>query len=60
MGGLVEEEAHEMVKDFKKKVLEGDNVIPMRDVFGVYVLNTLWSMLASIRYRLVTRRNKFD
>ena len=24
--------------------------MPMQDAFGVYVLNTLWSMMAGIRY----------
>lgn len=51
MSGLVEDEASELVKYFKARVAEGNNILPMRDAFGVYVLNTLWSMLAGIRYR---------
>ena len=51
MAGLVEDEAEELVKFFRKKVEGGKTVLPMRDAFGVYVLNTLWSMLAGIRYR---------
>lgn len=51
MGGLVEDEASELVKYFKNKVMEGNNILPMRDAFGVCVLNTLWTMLAGIRYR---------
>ncbi|KAK6627540.1 hypothetical protein RUM44_010018 [Polyplax serrata] len=50
MSGLVEDEASELVKYFKARVAEGNNILPMRDAFGVYVLNTLWSMLAGIRY----------
>lgn len=51
MAGLVEDEAEELVKYFRKKVEGGKTVLPMRDAFGIYVLNTLWSMLAGIRYR---------
>lgn len=54
MSGLVEDEASEMVKFFRKKLQSKDHIIPMRDAFGVYVLNTLWSMLAGIRYRYVS------
>lgn len=51
MGGLIEEEACELVKFFKEKTKNGRAIVSMRDIFGVYVLNTLWSMLAGIRYR---------
>jgi len=58
MSELVQEEAVQLVKMFESK-LEKEScsmngmtgaIVPMRDAFSVYVLNTLWSMLASIRY----------
>lgn len=51
MAGLVEDEASELVKFFRQRVAPQGTVMPMRDAFGVYVLNTLWTMLAGIRYR---------
>ncbi|XP_065199572.1 probable cytochrome P450 303a1 [Planococcus citri] len=55
MSDLVQTEAASLVEMFDQKLkLEADKkggvVVPMRDAFSVYVLNTLWSMLASIRY----------
>ncbi|KAK7571915.1 hypothetical protein V9T40_014387 [Parthenolecanium corni] len=58
MSELVEAEALQLLKMFEEKMKtdpsEFDGVkgtiVPMRDAFSVYVLNTLWSMLASIRY----------
>lgn len=58
MSELVQAEAEQLVNMFEEKLkknpcvfndIEG-TVMPMRDAFSVYVLNTLWSMLASIRY----------
>lgn len=51
MTDLLEDEAGEMVKHFKRQILEGNNVFAMRDAFGIYILNTLWTMMAGIRYR---------
>lgn len=47
MGELIEAEAAEMVTAFRKKV---GTEVAMHDAFGVYILNTLWSMMAGIRY----------
>jgi len=53
MSGLVEDEAAELVKYFRDRVKPNGTIMPMRDAFGISVLNTLWTMLASIRYRLI-------
>lgn len=54
MAELVQEEAVQLVDDFKKKIAMSKNgigeVFEMRDAFSVGVLNTLWSMMASKRY----------
>ncbi|BET00075.1 cytochrome P450 [Nesidiocoris tenuis] len=52
MAELVEHEAEHLVEYFKQKVnaQEGGAIIEMADAFGVNVLNTLWMMMASIRY----------
>ncbi|XP_047115409.1 probable cytochrome P450 303a1 [Schistocerca piceifrons] len=52
MAELVEAEAGELVAAMRSRVgtQETGAVVAMHDVFGVYVLNTLWSMLAGIRY----------
>lgn len=54
MAQLVEDEAVELVnvfiKKFKNKEENEGVIVQMHDVFGVSVLNTLWSMLAGIRY----------
>lgn len=54
MAGMVEDEAMELVKFYKQRVGPHGTVMPMRDAFGISVLNTLWTMLASIRYRYET------
>nr|CAD7588588.1 unnamed protein product [Timema genevievae] len=53
MGELIEAEAGQMVRMFREKLRDSPGpgaVVSMHDVFGVYVLNTLWSMMAGIRY----------
>lgn len=54
MAELVQEEAVQLVEDFKEKIAKSQNgngeVFEMRDAFSVGVLNTLWSMMASKRY----------
>lgn len=54
MAQLVEDEAVELVNVFIKKFKDKEEnegiIIQMNDAFGVSVLNTLWSMLAGIRY----------
>lgn len=55
MSDLVQIEATSLVNMFEEKLKFENNrnggvIVPMRDAFSVYVLNTLWSMLASIRY----------
>ncbi|PSN35367.1 putative cytochrome P450 303a1 [Blattella germanica] len=52
MSDLVEQEAEELVNSFRQRVngkKEGV-IVPMLDVFAVSILNTLWSMMAGIRY----------
>ncbi|KAJ9580644.1 hypothetical protein L9F63_024179 [Diploptera punctata] len=52
MSDLVEQEAEQLVQAFRQLKFTGTCVacMGMIDAFGVYVLNTLWSMLAGIRY----------
>ncbi|KAL1117155.1 hypothetical protein AAG570_004482 [Ranatra chinensis] len=56
MAELVELEATELVDMFKKKMSQGKDgeqpsaVIEMSGAFGLNVLNTLWMMMAGIRY----------
>lgn len=54
MAELVQEEAVQLVEDFKEKISKSKDgkgrVFEMRDAFNVGVLNTLWSMMASRRY----------
>ncbi|XP_039286576.1 probable cytochrome P450 303a1 [Nilaparvata lugens] len=54
MSGLVEEEALQMVALFKQRI-QGEKkqkgvVMEMNEAFGIFILNTLWTMLAGIRY----------
>lgn len=54
MSELVQDEAEQLVTNIYgqiSKIKDGKGkIIPMRDVFTVGVLNTLWSMMASKRY----------
>lgn len=53
MSGLTEDEAAALVETFDKRVGKNGKtgvLIEMSDAFNVNVLNTLWSMLAGIRY----------
>lgn len=53
MSSNVEEEAIEMVSLFKEKISKGKKggvIVEMNEAFGVFVLNTLWKMLAGLRY----------
>lgn len=54
MAELVQEEAVQLVDDFKAKIAKSKDgkgeIFEMRDAFSVGVLNTLWSMMASRRY----------
>ncbi|XP_073974032.1 probable cytochrome P450 303a1 [Rhodnius prolixus] len=52
MSELVENEAENLVQVFAQQVKanKGAAMIEMSDAFGVNVLNTLWMMMASIRY----------
>lgn len=53
MAELVRDEAEHLLADMSARV-KGDNnnsaLVQMNDAFNVYVLNTLWSMMAGIRY----------
>ncbi|XP_014246954.1 probable cytochrome P450 303a1 [Cimex lectularius] len=52
MAELVETEAEHLLSVFKENVNKGNGkaIVEMADAFGVNVLNTLWMMMASIRY----------
>lgn len=56
MAELVQEEAIQLVEEFKNKIAKSKdgkgNIFEMRDAFSVGVLNTLWSMMASKRYNV--------
>ncbi|KAK9500817.1 hypothetical protein O3M35_002007 [Rhynocoris fuscipes] len=52
MSELVETEAEHLVQSFVQQVksCNGKAIIEMSDAFGVNVINTLWMMMASVRY----------
>lgn len=53
MAEIIRAESEQLLSDMKKKCSVNNNnaaVVQMNDVFSVYVLNTLWSMMAGIRY----------
>lgn len=53
MSGLIEEETTNMVENLKNMIKSsGKNSIDcnMEKLFGIHVLNTLWTMLAGVRY----------
>lgn len=53
MAGLSEDEAAALVDTFEKRVGKNGKhgvLVEMSNAFNVCVLNTLWSMLAGIRY----------
>lgn len=49
---MIQNESEHLLNDFKMLVhrQNGRALVPMRDAFNVYVLNTLWTMMAGIRY----------
>jgi cytochrome P450 len=53
---IIEKEASHILQEFNEIVEKqnGHALIPMHSVFSVYILNTLWLMMAGIRY---TREN---
>lgn len=54
MSAMVEEEAENIIKYFKERMrATGGKVVEyeMETLFNVHVLNTLWTMLAGIRYK---------
>ncbi|KAK7864643.1 hypothetical protein R5R35_012415 [Gryllus longicercus] len=55
MSELIEGEARELVLSLRQQVTSPSNggsgaLVSMHNLFGVFVLNTLWSMMAGIRY----------
>lgn len=53
MSAMIEEETANMVKNIKELIEKsgGDSVdCNMEKLFGIHVLNTLWTMLAGVRY----------
>lgn len=49
---MIQNESEHLLDDFKMMLLRqnGRAMLPMRDAFNIYVLNTLWTMMAGIRY----------
>lgn len=49
---LIQSEANHLLNDIKSTVKEqgGKALMPMQNIFIVYILNTLWSMMAGIRF----------
>lgn len=54
---MIQNEAEHLLDDFRTLVNAGNGraMVEMRDAFSLYVLNTLWTMMAGIRYN---RENK--
>lgn len=53
MVDMIQNESEHLLNDFKMLILRNGNgqaMVPMRDAFNIYVLNTLWTMMAGIRY----------
>lgn len=51
MGELIEAEAQHLLNAIENKAKDTkNNVMQMDDIFAVFVLNTLWYMMAGIRY----------
>lgn len=49
---MIQNEAEHLFQDFNAIVgaKGGEAAVPMQDAFGPYILNTLWTMMAGIRY----------
>lgn len=49
---MIQNEAEHLLEDFRNELRKqnGQAMVKMRDAFSVYVLNTLWTMMAGIRY----------
>lgn len=50
---MIQNEADHLLSDFRAMVDKNGNggaLVEMRDAFSLYVLNTLWTMMAGIRY----------
>lgn len=56
MSEIIENEAQHVYNDFRAMVEAGNGsaIVQMQGIFSVYILNTLWLMMAGIRY---TREN---
>lgn len=52
MVDMIQNEAEHLLNDFQRMVAQqnGRAMVAMRDAFSIYVLNTLWTMMAGIRY----------
>lgn len=51
MSLMIEEESDHMVHDIKSMMSgRGHLIVDMESVFNIHVLNTLWTMLAGVRY----------
>lgn len=52
MVDMIQNEAEHLLNDFRNILIKqnGRGMIAMRDAFSIYVLNTLWTMMAGIRY----------
>nr|CAH7748876.1 unnamed protein product [Callosobruchus chinensis] len=50
MSTLLEEESQELVKYLQRRTNGGEGVVNMHSLFSTPILNTLWRMLAGVRY----------
>lgn len=50
MATMVEAEAEDLIRIVTSKLQDDRAVLAMADMFGVSVLNTLWTMMAGVRY----------
>lgn len=52
MVDMIQNESEHLLNDFKQMLAQqnGHAMLQMRDAFSIYVLNTLWTMMAGIRY----------
>lgn len=49
---MIQNESEHLLNDFKTLLQRqnGRAMLPMREAFNIYVLNTLWTMMAGVRY----------
>lgn len=51
MSKLIEEEAQELTSYIENKIKSKDNIFQVDTLFSVSILNTIWRMMAGVRYQ---------